>query len=583
MNSGDPQLPLDIPLTLAPRQSRVPVSRSGPHTVLAHAQIRLFTLGLALAAGFAVVALRLIDATVLQPNLAAPAISAGPDQPGAASVLRADILDRNSEVLATSLPTQSLYADPAKLLDPVVAARALVKVLPDLKYEDVLDKLSSARRFIWLKRNLTPDEVYKVNALGQPGLEFQSESTRLYPAGATTVHALGFTDVDGHGLGGIERGLDKQLSAGGKPVTLSIDLRVQHMVERELQLAIKDFNALGGAGIVIDAWTGEVLAAVSLPDYAPLDAGKASDEARFNRFALGTYELGSVMKTMTVAAALETGRVTLGSFFNADEPIRSGRFTINDYHPMHRWLSVGEVFIHSSNLGAARIALEIGPPVLKEFFCKVGLCQDLKTELSESGDAIIPPGEWKDISAMTISFGHGLSVTPLHLVRATAATITGHLPTITFLKQPEADGPLGKEIISAHTVDQMRRVMRANVVAGSGKTANVPGYFVGGKTGTAEKTTGRRYNRDARLSSFVGAFPMNNPRYVVYAMIDEPHPNASSHGYATGGWVASPVVGSIINQLGPLFAMAPQSMDDPDVRKALELVIKSRDEPIETY
>lgn len=579
MTAIEPQLPLDIPLTLAPRQGRPALNRSAPHALITCAQGRLVALGAILTGAFLIVALRLVDATVLQPAVAE---ASAPIGPGVEQPLRADITDRNGEILATSLPTQSLFADPAKLIDPVATARGLASALPDLKYEDLLDKLSSARRFVWLKRNLSPDEVYRVNALGFPGLEFQRESTRVYPAGATTVHMLGFTDVDGRGLGGIERGMEARLIDGTTPLNLSIDLRLQHLMARELQKAVTDFRAIGGTGIIMDAWTGEVLSAVSLPDFLPQQAGTAGDEARFNRFAMGSYELGSVMKMITTAAGLESGRMNLDSFYDASQPLRYGRFTINDFHAERRWLSVAEIFTYSSNIGAARMAIDMGPAFERDFFCKLGLCSTLRMELAERGDSI-SPAEWKELTAVTISYGHGLSVTPLHFVRAAAATVTGHLVTPTFLRREAVTGPLGPQIVSNRTVDMMRRVMRANVVIGSGKSANVEGYLVGGKTGTAEKTTGRRYNTNANFSSFLGAFPMNNPRYIVFVMLDEPQGNASTHGYRTGGWTAAPVVGRVITQMGPLYALPPQSKDNPQVRQALSLDIKSRMQRRETY
>lgn len=574
----EPQLPLDIPLTLAPRQGRPALNRTAPHALLACAQGRLVALGTVLAGAFLIVALRLVDATILQPAMP-EMVSVGP---GIERPLRADITDRNGELLATSLPAQSLFADPAKLIDPIATARGLAEALPDLKYEDLLDKLSSARRFVWLKRNLTPDEVYRVNALGFPGLEFQTENVRVYPAGETTVHVLGFADVDGNGLGGIERGMQARLTGNTAPLALSLDLRLQHIMARELQNAITEFRAIGGTGIIMDAWTGEILSAVSLPDFQPQQAGTAGDEARFNRFAMGTYELGSVMKMITVAAGLESGRMTLDSFYDASQPLRYGRFTINDFHAEKRWLSVAEVFTYSSNIGAARMALDMGAAFERDFFCKLGLCRDLRLELAETGDAIAP-AEWKELSAVTISYGHGLSVTPLHFVRAAAATITGHLVTPTFLRREAVASPLGPQVVSERTADQMRRVMRANVLVGSGGQANAEGYLVGGKTGTAEKTTGRRYSAQANLSSFMGAFPMNNPRYMVYVMLDEPQGTARTHGYRTGGWTAAPVVGRVIGQMGPLYGIAPQSAEDPNVRSALSLDIKTREQRRETY
>ena len=581
-NEIELHLPLDIPVSTAPRSSHASVPRTGPHALLARAQTRLVVLSAGFCGLFLLVALRLVDATLLQSGQEVNAL--GPNPNAAAPVLRADITDRNGEMLATSLPTKSLYADPKRIIDPVEAAKALAGALPDLSYEEILDKLTSTRRFVWLKRNLSPDEIYSVNALGQPGLEFQDENVRIYPAGSSVVHVTGVTDVDGHGLGGIERGLDTRLGTGGSAVALSLDLRLQHLMERELS-AIKSFSAVGGTGMIMDIRSGELLAAVSLPDYAPGGLSTAGEEARFNRFSLGTYELGSVMKIVNTAAALESGRITLDSFFNAGEPIRYGRFTINDYHPVHRPLSVAEIFIYSSNICSARMALEFGPAFQHDFICRVGLCETIKTELPELGAPQIP-SDWKEINAMTIAFGHGISITPLHLVRAAATTLNGgYLVTPTFLRHEAVTAPLGPSVLSARTSGLMRRIMRANVTHedGSGHSAEVPGYFVGGKTGTAEKTQGRRYSQNARISSFLGAFPMDNPHYIVFAMVDEPKPNAQSYGFATGGWVAAPVVGKVIAQMAPLLGMAPRPVDDPAAREALSLDIRSRREQVASY
>ena len=577
------QLPLEIPLSTAPRQGRPQIGLPTATTPMAQARNRMLLVSSFFAMAFLAVAVRLVDATVLQPSSEQTTVnSAGETVPMAG---RADITDRNGELLATSLPTQSLYAEPRRILDTVAAAKALVDVLPSLKYEDLLEKLTSGRQSICIARSLTPDEVYRVNALGVPGFIFQTEMTRLYPAGASVVHAIGYTDVDGNGLSGIERGLDARLRQNNQPIVTSLDMRLQHLMERELSSAIEEFRAIGGAGIIMDAWTGEVLAAVSLPDYAPTDVGTAGDEARFNRYALGVYELGSVMKVVNTAAALESGRVGVTSFFDASKPLQIGRFSINDFHPEHRWLSTPEVFLYSSNIGAARMALEMGGAYQHDFLCKVGLCSALPLELGEVGHPMLP-ARWPDVTVATVAFGHGISVTPLHLVRATATIMNGgHLVTPTFLAQPAPVAPQGPTVMSERTVDLMRRIMRANVTSpeGSGGRADVPGYFVGGKTGTAEKTVGHRYSPDARLSSFIATFPGYNPRYVVYAMLDEPRGTASTHGFATGGWVAAPLVGRVIAQMGPLYGMKPLAPDDADAVRALSLEVRTRRAEIASY
>jgi cell division protein FtsI (penicillin-binding protein 3) len=498
-----------------------------------------------------------------------------------AAPLWADLTDRNGQLLATSIPIQSLYADPKLLFDMEATAKDLAKTLPHLKENELLAKLKTAKRFVWIERNLTPKQVEQVNALGHPGLEFQSEHTRFYPAGNVAAHVVGYNDVDGHGLAGVERGLEKLLATGGAPVALSIDMRLQHLVRRELQQGIKDFSAIGGSAMVMDVKTGEMLAAVSLPDFDPHKPTRADDDARFNRFAIGTYELGSVFKALTVAVGLETEHFKLGTFFDASEPLRYGKHKISDFHPEGRPLSTAEVFIHSSNVGAARMALDIGPALLHDMFGKLGLTERMEMEISENSAPLVP-GVWRDINAMTISFGHGIAITPLQFMRAMRAVVgDGRLITPHFTKDEK--GAAGKEVLSPQTVDAMRRLMRANVVLGSGKNAEVAGYYVGGKTGTAEKITGKHYAANARLSSFIAAFPMHDPQYLIYVMVDEPKPNAKSAGYATGGWVAAPVVGRIVAKMAPLYGLKPVGADDPAVRAALSLTIASQREQLASF
>lgn len=578
-------LPLDIPLAQdASRVNRVYPVQQAVHAHMNKAQARLTFMSLVVVLAFMVIALRLGDATMLTDRRGVEQSVMAPRelQPGEEALPRADILDRRGTLLATSLPTQSLYADPKRVLDAEGAARALAKVLPAVTYEEALAKLKSQKRFVWIKRHLSPEEVHIVNAIGEPGLEFQKDYMRVYPAGAAAVSVVGFSDVDGRGLAGVERGLNDRLSREMSPLTLSVDLRLQHILKREMQVAIRDFTAIGGAGVVLDIKTGEVIAAVSLPDFDPLEAASASEDARFNRFALGTYELGSMFKILNTAAGFESGRVNMNSFFDATEPIRIGRFSINDFKPERRFLSTGEVFIYSSNIGSARIAETFGPAYQKEFLCKLGLCDVLRTELSENARPQVPTN-WRDVNAMTISFGHGISVTPLHLMRAVASVLNGgQLMMPTFLKREGAGAP-GPVVVSAKTAQMIRKLMRANAVLGSGKGADIPGFFVGGKTGTAEKNKGKGYSKNARLSSFMGAFPMDNPRYLILVMIDEPKPNAKSYGYATGGWVSAPVVKRVIAQMTNLYAIAPRPVDDEGAQRALSLEIPSRKEQLSAY
>ena len=484
---------------------------------------------------------------------------------------RADIVDRNNNLLATSLETASLYADPAKVLDAKEAARKLVTVFPDLSYGEVLQKLQSEERFVWLKRDLTPKQEYQVQLLGLPGLDFKRSETRIYPFGAGTVHTVGFTDIDGRGMAGVERSFNNMLSQGGKPLQLSIDMRLQHIMRREMAQAISDFNGIGGCGIIMDVQTGEILSMVSLPDFDPHDAGSASDEARFNRNTQGVYEMGSTFKVFNTAMALDSGKVKITDSFDTTHPIHVGKFTIDDFEKMRRWLTVPEIFAYSSNIGSLEEALVVGTETQQKFLASLGLTRASPIELTEIG-APLAPHPWTRVNTMTIAFGHGMSVSPIQLVTGVAAIINGgvlHKPTL--IKQADDETPAGVRVISPETSDMMRRLMRLQVVEGTGKNANVNGYLVGGKTGTAEKVLHGVYGKKALLSSFIGVFPMTSPRYLVLGMVDEPKPNAHSYGFATGGWVSAPAVGRVISQIGPLLNVDPLDETAPEVTEAMAL------------
>jgi cell division protein FtsI (penicillin-binding protein 3) len=526
----------------------------------------LVTAGL-FAVAFAVIALRLVDVTLVKPTgetrLARNHVA------GKIEASRADIVDRNGVLLATTLASPSLYANPKQVLDAREATRKLITVLPDLSEEEVLAKLTSDRSFVWLKRRLTPRQQFEVNRLGIPGFQFEREERRVYPDGHLVSHVLGYTGIDNKGLAGIERGFDDILKERKEPLQLSIDLRLQHILHEELSRAVQDFTAIGGAGIVMDVRTGEVLALVSLPDFDPNKSSTATPETTFNRVTLGTYEMGSIFKTFTAAMALDAHTTTLAGSYDASHPIQVGRFTIHDYHNMHRWLSVPEIFEYSSNIGAARMALDAGGDRFKEFLGRLGLLTAPTFEIPEIGAPIVP-SPWREVSTMTVAFGHGISVSPLQVAIAASAVVNGGiLHKATIIKPPAGYVPAGTQVMSARTSDDMRRLMRLVVEHGTGKDAAAPGYLVGGKTGTAEKVSGHTYAHKALLSSFLGAFPINNPRYLILAIIDEPHGNAKSHGFATGGWTAAPVVGKSVARMAPLLGVSPIDENDPEIRRAL--------------
>ncbi len=478
---------------------------------------------------------------------------------------RADIIDRNGNLLATSLVTQSLYADPKLISRPEEAARKLVSALPELDYKEVFGKLSGDKRFVWLKRNLTPKQQYAVHRLGIPGMSFEREERRFYPAANLTSHVVGFTGVDNNGLAGLEQSFNKRLTEDpGTPLQLSIDLRLQHVLKKELAATVQEFSAIGAAGIIFDVRSGEVMAMTSLPDFDPHDPTGLDPDTLFNRATLGVYEMGSTFKIFNSALALDSGKIRVSDYFDAANPIKIGRFTINDYHNLRRALTVAEVFQHSSNLGSVRMVQLIGVAAQRAFMTKMGFTRPTTLELPENGWPLVP-NPWREVNSMTISFGHGISVSPMHTVTAASSVINGgilHPPTI-IKRQPGAEIP-GEQVVSRQTSDMMRRLFRFVVADGTGKSAGVKGYVVGGKTGTADKQKGRHYQKNSRMSSFLGAFPMQDPRYIVYVLVDEPKATAKTYGYATGGWVAAPAVGRIIKQVGPLLNVPTVDENAPE-------------------
>ena len=483
---------------------------------------------------------------------------------------RGNIIDRNGNLLATSLDTASVYADPTKVQDAKEAARKLASVFTDMSYGELLQKLQSEEKFVWIKREISPKQEYQVELLGLPGVDFRHGQTRFYPYGAEPVHVVGFTDVDGKGTAGVEHSFNSLLNQG-QQLQLSIDMRVQHVLRRELSQAIVDFNGIGGCGIVMDVHTGEIIAMTSLPDFDPHEVGSASDEARFNRDTLGVYEMGSTFKVFNTAMALDSGKVKLADSFPVGNPIRIGKFTIHDFEKIKPWLSVAEIFAYSSNIGSLEEALVVGTETQQKFLASLGLTHKSPIELPEVGEPMAPR-PWTKVNTMTIAFGHGMSVSPIQLATGVAAIINGgvlHKPTL--IKAAEGTEPAGSRVITPETSDLMRRLMRLQVVEGTGKNANVTGYLVGGKTGTAEKVVHGSYGKKALLSSFVGVFPMTDPKYLVLAMVDEPKPNAHSYGFATGGWVSAPAVGRVISQIGPLLNMDPMDETTPDVTQAMAL------------
>jgi len=535
---------------------------------------RLLVTGALFALAFLALAARLVEVGLLSQG-AEPRQALAPLAPPASE--RAAILDRNGMVLAANLVTASLYANPRQVVDPADAARRLAKALPDLSEPEITAKLAAARGFVWLKRNLTPRQQDDVLRIGIPGLHLRSDERRVYPQGALTAHVVGYTDIDNHGIAGIEQSFDDVLGDGYAPLALSLDVRVQHMLREELARAMAEFGGVGAAGMVLDANTGEVLALVSLPDFDPGHPAGAAENARFNRASLGVYEMGSPFKAFNTAAALDLGIVDLDDRYDATRPISVNGYTISDYEPENRWLSVREIFARSSNIGAAKMALDVGAPAQQDFLRRLGMFRASSIELPELG---LPsfPAAWRPINTMTIGFGHGIAVTPVHLAAGIAAMVNGGIMRpATLIRRAPGEIPDGERVISEATSAAMRQLMRLAVEAGTGKRADAPGYLVGGKTGTAQKTNGHGYSAELRIASFVGAFPMSAPRYVVLAMIDEPKPNATSRGQATGGWVAAPAVGRLVQRMAPLLGIEPIEDALPDAANPLLVAVSAQE------
>lgn len=525
---------------------------------------RLMVAALVFFFAFSAIGIRLFDLAVLtqgnEPRLADTSADA-PLETG-----RADIVDRNGAILATTLPAWSLYANPRQILEPKQAASQVASVLPELSASGLAARLGADRSFVWLKRNLTPRQQNDINALGIPGLYFLREQTRVYPHGPLAAHIVGFNDIDNRGLAGIEKSFDDLLRGANKPLELSIDIRVQHILTQELQSAMQEFQGIGAAGIVMDARTGELIAMASLPSFDPSAPGEATKEARFNRATLGVYEVGSVFKIFTTAMALDAGAVTLESGYDASKPIRVARFTINDFHPKNRWLSIPEIFMYSSNIGSVHMAMDVGTQGQQRFLNDLGLLRAASLELPEVGQPMVP-STWREINTMTIAYGHGIAVTPLQVARAMGAVVNGGelLPPTLLKRFPDETVP-GRRVMSQGTSEQMRWLTRLVVQHGTGRKADAPGYLVGGKTGTADKLKpSGGYDDDARIASFLAGFPMDDPRYVVFAMVDEPKPTEATFGYATGGWVAAPVIGKVVERIAPILGVTPRPVEEPEV------------------
>ncbi len=516
---------------------------------LAVCKNRLLAAVVAFAAVYLVISFRLFDLCIV-PNLfdddthtARASVQS--------NIRRADILDRNGTIIATSLPTVNLYANPRKILDAKRAARELVQVLPELDLQETYKKLTGKGSFVYLKRNLTPSQQYQINYLGIPGLEFENGEKRVYPHKNLFAHIIGATNIDNVGISGIEKAMDERLHQSNIPLMLSVDVGIQDTVREHLKAGMEKFNALGATAILMDVNTSEIIAMVSLPDYDPNTNRVKDKRAFFNMATKGVYEPGSVLKIFNTAMSLESGKVKLADRFDATQPLKLKYNTIKDYRGENRWLSVPEILVYSSNIGSAQMALKVGGGEQRNFLEKIGFFEKLGIEVAERGQPIFP-SRWSEGTIATVAFGYGLAVSPLHVITGYSAVINGgiyHNPTLIKNNPKDAEG---HRILSFNTSLAMRKLMRLVVTDGSGKRANVPGYEVAGKTGTANKLSdeGKYVNKKVR-TTFVSAFPISDPKYALIVMLDEPQPLKETWGFVTAGWNTVPTAAKIIEAVAP--------------------------------
>ncbi|MBW4021928.1 MAG: penicillin-binding protein 2 [Proteobacteria bacterium] len=529
---------------------------------------------------FLAVAAKLADATLIDPMKPAPRVVQqfvpnAPPPAIAGPPVRASILDANGQILAVSLPVANLYADPRQMIDTGAVAAELKKVLPDINEADIARRLASSKAFVYIARQVTPGQEIAINNLGIPGLSFQTAYERRYPLGNTAAQVLGGVDIDGNGIAGVEKYFNKRLNTDPSPLRLSIDVRVQAILRQEVANAVKTYTAIGGCGIVEDANSGRVLGMVSIPDYDANDLATATDAERFNRCATGTYEPGSVFKLQTASMALDDNVVHMWDYFNTTHPIPIGRFHITDFEPQHQWMQLADIMRLSSNIGASRIAVLIGKQRQREWLKKLGLMTREPIQLPESAMPQLHPGSnWGLATLMTVSFGNGIAVTPLHIANTAVAVVNGGLlyqPTL-LAQDPGDPAPQGVRVMQESTSDMMRRIMRLIVTNGTGNFGEVPGYFVGAKTGTSQKVSSKGgYKQHTNYSSFVAAFPIYAPRYVVYIAIDSGHATAATHGFTTGGYMAAPAVAHVIARIGPMLNVMPRFDNVAAINQELSL------------
>ncbi len=496
---------------------------------------------------------------------------------------RGEIVDRNGAPLARAFPAYSLWFNPDAMGEGEVAlvkpaaevARRLKAIFPDIDEKRLARQLAAGKGG-YLRRRVLPEEANRVLAIGELALEMPEELDRHYPQGAMGAHVLGYVGADGHGRIGMEQVLDARLRDRAMlttPAELSIDLRVQGALEDELYKGMRAVNAVGAAGIVLDVDSGEVLALASLPSFDPNRISEANVQYMFNRVTNQVYELGSTFKPLTVAAAMDAGTVRdMGRRYSA-RPFPMDGFTIKDSHDLGDSLNVPEMLIHSSNVVTAHVVQDLGADRLRKVMADLGMNQRAQIELPARGFPLWANGEWPLLRAMTVGYGHGIAVTPLHLASAYAAMVNGGIwrPATMYKVAPGTEAR-GHRVFKASTSARMRQLLRTITLYGTGRNADAPGYRVGGKTGSAEKPGAGGYRKTSLVATFAAAFPMDRPRYVVIAMLDEPQGTVASSFQRTAAWNVAPIVGRLVPRIGPMLGVFPDARRDVDISDLVAVI-----------
>lgn len=525
---------------------------------------RLTMIAVMLMFGFIIIVITLLRLSLTTPHSIHTTTTKG--------VPRADILDRNGVVLATTLQTVSLAVNPKKIINPIQTAQNLIKIFPSLSLDDIKDDLTKHTSFVWIKRDLTPEQQEKTILLGNPAFSFIKAYPRVYPQGNLFSHILGFTNIDGRGIAGLEKQYDKQLRTQKNPLKLTVDSRIQFIIRHLLKKSVDRFKAQGGVAILMDVKNGDIISLVSLPDFDPNHPDLSPAQNLFNQATLGVYELGSIFKIFTISTGLDHQDITLKDKFDVSKPLHIGRFVIHDDIPQKGSISVADIFSYSSNIGASQIALKYGAEVQKDYFKRMGFFDPSPLNIPEIGTPLVPH-RWSTARTVTASYGYGLAVSPLQVVTAVAGIVSDGMlpvPNLVMGQEHHKETPI---LHHTSVVQKIRQLMYLNVLHGTAKSSNVPAYRVGGKTGTAEKASHQEkgYHVHRLISSFASAFPIDHPRYALYVLLQGPQKTKYNPYSATAAATAVPLTKKIVTQIAPLLHIMPQSPNDPSFLKYIRI------------